>query len=148
MEYLNKRRKDMIHTVVGLETALRILMSEGDEWITPYTKRLKTICSYCQSITRGWLEKMPVEQVRMIRRYIENHTILIVTDPEAKSKKELSIVSADVLNRLINAASEQCLCCELKHNEVKKCQLRSDLLEAGAEVYDNNKGTCPFKKGL
>lgn len=38
--------------------------------------------------------------------------------------------------------------CEKTMRDARECPLRKNLLAAGAEAYDNGKGTCPFKRGL
>ena len=140
--YLNRRRKDYLSCLTGLDGYLEIMLDENDPCIQPYAKRIKTMRSYLKTMVQGMIEPLPVEQVRMIRRQLENQTLIIVPTAEAKTKKELCIISHEAVKGLIEAAFGQCFLCETPPNEAKKCRLRKDLLEAGATCYDNGKGQC------
>lgn len=146
--YLNRRRRDYLSCIAGLEGYLEIMLDENDPCIQPYIKRMKTMIAYCKNMVNGFIEPLPVEQVRMIKRQLENQTLIIVPTAEAKTKKELCIISHDAVKGLIEAAFSQCFMCETPPNEAKHCRLRKDLLEAGAICYNNGKGQCPFKRGL
>lgn len=146
--YLNRRRKDYLSCITGLEGYLEIMQNENDPCIQPFIKRIKTIRTYLVHMVNDMIKPLPPEQVRMIRRQLENQTLIIVPTAEAKTKKELCIISHDAVKGLIEAAFSQCFMCETPPNEAKHCQLRKDLLEAGATCYDNGKGQCPFKRGL
>ena len=146
--YLNKRRKDYITCLTGLDGYLEGMLVENDICIQPYIKRIKTIRSYLATIVRAMIEPLPIEQVRLLKRQIDNQVIQIMASSEAKAQKQECIISKEAIDGLISSAFSQCFLCELKPNEVKRCQLKKDLLEAGAICYDNGKGQYPFKRGL
>lgn len=150
MEYLNNKRKSALCLICGFRGQLEAILEENkdDKEMKPYFSRIKTMITYCNTFRDGLLEGMCQEHVDLIARQFNNTRIAIMPEAVYKRRPNISVVDTAVLNRLVNSAFGECFLCQKEKQEARKCQLRSDLLSAGAEVIDNGKGVCPFKRGL
>lgn len=150
MEYLNNKRKSALCLICGFRGQLEAILEENkdDKKMKPFFPRIKTMITYCNTFRDALLVGLPQEQVNMIARQFDNTRLAIMPQELYKRQKDVSVVDSAVLNRLVNSAFGECFLCEKNGKEARNCQLRSDLLSAGAMVVDNGKGVCPFKRGL
>lgn len=148
MAYVNRYAKDVVTVLSGFAGYIELLLSENHKCVQPYTKRLKTAQTYCATIIDGILRDVDETQRNMLAKQAKHATVLLVPDEQAKRTPGLCVIDANTVNQLINAAFSECFLCEKTMRAERECPLRKNLLAAGAEVYDNGKGVCPFKRGL
>lgn len=148
MVYVNRYTKDVVTVLSGFAGYIELLLSENHKCVQPYTKRLKTAQTYCATIIDGILRDVDETQRNMLAKQAKHTTVLLVPDEQAKRTPGLCVIDANTVNQLINAAFSECFLCEKTMRAERECPLRKNPLAAGAEVYDNGKGVCPFKRGL
>lgn len=148
MSYVNRYTKDVVIVLSGFAGYIDLLLSENNKCVQPYTKRLKTAQTYCATIIDGILHDVDETQRNMLAKQAQHTTVLLVPDEQAKRTPELCVIDMNTVNQLINSAFGECFLCEKTVRDARECLLRKNLLAAGAEAYDNGKGTCPFKRGL
>ena len=148
MSYVNRYTKDVVIVLSGFAGYIDLLLSENNKCVQPYTKRLKTAQTYCATIIDGILHDVDETQRNMLAKQAQHTTVLLVQDDQAKRTPELCVIDMNTVNQLINSAFGECFLCEKTMRDARECPLRKNLLAAGAEAYDNGKGTCPFKRGL
>lgn len=148
MAYVNRYAKDVVTVLSGFAGYIELLLSENHKCVQPYTKRLKTAQTYCATIIDGILRDVDETQRNMLAKQAKHATVLLVPDEQAKRTPGLCVIDANTVNQLINSAFSECFLCEKTMRAERECPLRKNLLAAGAEVYDNGKGVCPFKRGL
>lgn len=148
MSYVNRYTKDVVIVLSGFAGYIDLLLSENNKCVQSYTKRLKTAQTYCATIIDGILHDVDETQRNMLAKQAQHTTVLLVPDEQAKRTPELCVIDMNTVIQLINSAFGECFLCEKTMRDARECPLQKNLLAAGAEAYDNGKGTCPFKRGL
>ena len=148
MAYVNRYQKDVVSVISGFAQYMDTLLADNNRCVQAHTKRLKTMRTFCEIIINDILNDIDKDQRNMLAKQAQHTTVLLVPDEQAKRTPGLCVIDANTVNQLINAAFSECFLCEKTMRAERECPLRKNLLAAGAEVYDNGKGVCPFKRGL
>lgn len=111
----------------------------------PYTKKLKTIRSYMDSIFKDLIESNSDKEVQKILTAADEYTYQVVRKSVGKGNPHYSVVNLADNEYIINEAVKYvCLGCDKSKQQAKECRFRqaieSEGMLATSSLYDN----CPF----
>lgn len=147
-KYLTRAKKQIACELAGMSRAFDIMLAENKKEIAGFEKRIKTMQTYALNIITHVLKGLNADQAAYMIRQTENIELRLVARDIAKNMPSIVILDPKDVQELCRIAQWQCIGCELDKKEQKKCQLKGMFLRCGAIITENEKGVCPFKKGL
>ena len=147
-KYLTRAKKQIACELAGMSRAFDVLLTENIKEIAGFEKRIKTMQTYALNLITHVLKGINADQAAYMIRQTENLELRLVARDIARSMPSLVILDAKDVQELCRAAQWQCIGCELDKKEQKNCQRKGLFLRCGAITTKNEKGVCPFKKGL
>lgn len=77
---------------------------------------------------------MDDDQLRYLQRYIERSEFAVIPKYHPDAKREFIVTTSDVIERLTEHVLGECMLCEKTGKQVKRCQIRKDLIACGVTV--------------
>ena len=144
-EYINAAMKEVVLCVAGCQGFMDTLYETTPEKLLPVRKYIKTIKTLSEKILECCESGIDKDQLVSLLRWADNCELLVVPRTDTRAGKKYMIVDGEVIERIVKNSLFDCSSCLKLEADVKKCQLRKDLLQCGVMARPNNRGHCPFQ---
>ena len=144
-EYLNAHMKEIILGVAAGQGFVEALLDDMPEKLQPVRKYIKTIKTFYEKILQECERGIDDDQLIGLFRLLNNSEFLIVPRSDVRVGKEFIVADAAQIERILKNSLSDCAVCMYNEGEVKRCQLRKELLQCGVIPRQNGRGHCPFQ---
>ena len=146
--YFNRASREVFITFSGIvgtcEKLIDILPSP--RWMSKgMIRNIKMVRAYAEKVVKSFEEQLDKDQWEAALRNGLDTEFVLVSKANPRTRKEYYTVPAEVLKSLAEHCLLDCATCLKDSREIKRCQLRRDLLQAG--MLPGGTGECPFRVG-
>lgn len=115
------------------------------KWPATVQELARQIEELCLELGKTMIEGVDPDQCRVMVKVAENSYIRIMPKVAAQCAPGTAwaIVERQVLERITAGSLSDCMICDKEGKQIKKCQLRRDLLACGVEA--RSKTGCPYQ---
>jgi len=106
-------------------------------------RSLQAMQRHAEKALAAMLEEVPPEQIPAIQRLASASTLMAMPQTSPQAQKEYYVVPTDVLERLLEDVAADCMLCAKEGKELRRCQRRRDLMEAG--LIPAGTRDCPYQ---
>lgn len=143
--YFNRASREVFITFAGIVGTCEHLIDTAPAYLKPMMRSIKMVRAYAAKVVAGYEDQLDKDQWDAALRHANDSELLVVSKANPRTKQECYVVPADVMERLAQGCLLDCATCLKDSKEIKRCQLRRDLLQAG--MLPGGTGECPFRIG-
>ena len=143
--YFNRASREVFITFAGIVGTCEHLIDTAPAYLKPMMRSIKMVRAYAEKVVKSFEEQLDKDQWEAALRNGLDTEFVLVSKANPRTRKEYYTVPAEVLKSLAEHCLLDCATCLKDSREIKRCQLRRDLLQAG--VLPDGTGECPFRIG-
>lgn len=143
--YLNAALKEIILCVAACNGMMETLYEANPEKLKPVRRYVKTIHTLTEKILEEAERGIDNDQLIQLLRWADNCQIVVVPKTDANANKKYVLVDEKEMERILKNTLAECATCLKGEEEVKRCQMRKDLLANGLMQRQKSRGICPFQ---
>lgn len=143
--YFNRASREVFIMFSGFGGLCEKLIDINPVYLRPMMRNLKMARAYINKVVTGFMEDLDKDQRDAALRYANDTELSLVPKASPKAGRDYYYVPAEVMEHLVYGCLLDCATCLKDSKEIKRCQLRRDLLQAG--MLPGGTGECPFRVG-
>lgn len=114
--------ESMAETIAGMDFAEQV------------KDQLKSISENAEKVLKVLMDGIDDDQLKYIYRYIKRSEFAVLPKYSPEAERSYIITTADVVERLTQNVLGECMLCEKKGKQARRCQIRKDLIACGVAV--------------
>lgn len=104
------------------------------EYAEPIKAELQAIAENAEKVLKVLMDGIDDDQLKYIYRYIKRSEFAVLPKYSPEAERSYIITTADVVERLTQNVLGECMLCEKKGKQARRCQIRKDLIACGVAV--------------
>lgn len=106
-------------------------------------RSLQAVQRHAAKALAAMVEQVPADQIGGLMRLASASTLMAMPQTSPQSQKEYYVVPTEVMERLIGDVTADCMLCTKEGKDLRRCQRRRDLMEAG--IIPAGERECPYQ---
>lgn len=143
--YFNRASREVFIMFSGFGGLCEKLIDINPVYLRPMMRNLKMARAYINKVVTSFMEDLDKDQRDAALRYANDTELSLVHKASPRAGRDYYYVPAEVMEHLVYGCLLDCATCLKDSKEIKRCQLRRDLLQAG--MLPGGTGECPFRVG-